>query len=349
MERKLCKCGCGEYANTGRKFIKNHSSRLQKKKPKPTSTLCECGCGEYAKPGNRFIYGHNFKVIKKTKEHKAKISAALRGRTFSDEHLANIKIAQNSPETKEKIKTTWLKKYGVENLSQSEKIKAKKKLTSQKRYGVDYPMQSKRVQAIHKKTCLKNLGVENPSQNAKVQEKKKLTSQKNYRVDYPTQSKKVQKRQEITCLSNHGVTRPMQSKRVQAIHKKTCLKNLGVENPSQNAKVIQTIKNKKGRLYKYPSSTTIIIEGNEDLALNQLLDEGYTEDDIFVTYEDMPEFWYETSDGKIHRYFPDIFIPKENLIIEVKARENYWKRNSRNIFIRKKLSVLDAGYNFRQF
>jgi hypothetical protein len=276
--KHLCECGCGEYANPGCRFIKGHSSRMQKKKPKPEPRLCECGCGEFANSGNRFIRGHNPIGIQQSEEHKLKRSISMRGKTFSNGHRAKLSKAQQSDETKERAKATWLEKYGVTNPSKSEEIKEKKIVTSQKKYGVDYPMQSKEVK-----------------ENQKI----------------------------------------------------TCLKNLGVENPLQNAKVAQSVKNKKGNQYIFPSGNTIIIEGNENKALDQLLNEGYKEEELIVTYEDMPEFWYTTLDGKVHRYFPDIFIPKDNLIVEVKARGNYWVRDTKGKQELKRQSVLDGCYNFK--
>ena len=37
----------------------------------------------------------------------------------------------------------------------------------------------------------------------------------------------------------------------------------------------------------------------------------------------MPEFWYHGYDGKYHRYYPDIYVVKDNLIIEVKSLWTY--------------------------
>jgi hypothetical protein len=51
----LCECGCGEYANGGRRFISGHNAERSDK----VSEKCECGCGKWASPGKRFIVGHN--------------------------------------------------------------------------------------------------------------------------------------------------------------------------------------------------------------------------------------------------------------------------------------------------
>jgi len=82
-KRKLCGCGCGELANPGCKYIRNHHRRgktfklteEQKAKQKKAisgknhynwdatkdreSHLCACGCREWTKPGNKYIHNHH--------------------------------------------------------------------------------------------------------------------------------------------------------------------------------------------------------------------------------------------------------------------------------------------------
>jgi hypothetical protein len=59
----------------------------------------------------------------------------------------------------------------------------------------------------------------------------------------------------------------------------------------------------------------------------------------------MPEIWYYTNDTKKHRYFPDIFIPSQNLIIEVKSTWTYVK--AAESLPLKKQACIDKGYNFQ--
>ena len=59
----------------------------------------------------------------------------------------------------------------------------------------------------------------------------------------------------------------------------------------------------------------------------------------------MPEIWYMWQDGSWHRYHPDFYIPKNNLIIEVKSIYTYTED-----FIKNKLkeeAVKYLGYNFK--
>lgn len=58
--------------------------------------LCECGCGGYANPGRRFINYHqnfgnqNCKGHVLSEEHKRKVSETLKGHTFSEETKRKI-------------------------------------------------------------------------------------------------------------------------------------------------------------------------------------------------------------------------------------------------------------------
>lgn len=128
--------------------------------------------------------------------------------------------------------------------------------------------------------------------------------------------------------------------------KQTCLKKYGVEHPMQNTEVFE--KNMKSGFRRKPiitpSGETIYTQGYEPQFYKQLL-KTYTEDEIKHRSEDMPKIWYIGEDDKKHRYYPDFFIPKDNLIIEVKSTWTY-KIKEQEISL-KRQACLDAGYNFK--
>ena len=92
----------------------------------------------------------------------------------------------------------------------------------------------------------------------------------------------------------------------------------------------------------FPSGKVVHIQGFENLALDELL-HTYDESDILVGSKNMPKIWYEYATVK-RRYYPDIFIPKDNLLIEVKS--DFTMRANFEINNIKAQAARDHGYNF---
>ena len=105
----------------------------------------------------------------------------------------------------QKMENTNMKRYGVKNASQSEKIKQKKITTSLKKYSVSHTIISKNVKEKTKKTNLEKYGVINPFQSEEIKRKIIETNMKNLNVKYPSQSKK-KKHINIKLWSNKSNT-----------------------------------------------------------------------------------------------------------------------------------------------
>jgi hypothetical protein len=58
----------------------------------------------------------------------------------------------------------------------------------------------------------------------------------------------------------------------------------------------------------------------------------------------MSEIWYTTEDNVNHRYYPDFYIPKDNLVIEVKSTFTYEYKKEINEL--KQKATEDNNYNF---
>lgn len=137
--------------------------------------------------------------------------------------------------------------------------------------------------------------------------------------------------------------------------RKTKLERYGNENYVNSKKIQESTlkryitdpdwqyKNSTFKSYILPSGKEIKIQGYEHFALN-LLFKKYTEDLIVFNKKEIPKFRYIVNE-KCHFYIPDIYIPKENLIIEVKSKWTLEKHKEINEL--KKQSVLQNGYNFK--
>lgn len=102
----------------------------------------------------------------------------------------------------------------------------------------------------------------------------------------------------------------------------------------------------KRKSFQFASGKIIRVRGNEPTALKELL-LIYADEDIIAGDELSLSIPYIQC-GKKHKYYPDIYIPKDNLIIEVKSKWTYsgkpeWLETN----LLKEQACKDAGYNFR--
>jgi hypothetical protein len=86
---------------------------------------------------------------------------------------------------------------------------------------------------------------------------------------------------------------------------------------------------------------TYPVQGYEPFVLDFLTENGFT--DFVIGAKNVPKFRYQINE-KEQTYYPDIFLPSLNLIVEVKSKFTFDEHSQRNEI--KKESVLKAGYNF---
>ncbi len=246
---------------------------------------------------------------------------------------------------REKIKQTNLKNLGVENPFQSKEIQQKSKQTNLKNLGVENPFQSKEIQEKIKQTHLKIYGVENPFQSEEIKKKSKQTNLKIYGAEYHNQTKSGKEKIKQANIKNHGVANVFQSKEIKDKIKTHFLDTYGVEHPQQVPEFFE--KNQKSSLklkpYILPSGKEIKIQGYENHALDKLL-QTYQEEDLTVGASLVPKIIY-THREKSKRYYPDIYILKDNLIIEVKSTYTMNKELDKNLAKRK--ACIEQGYDFK--
>jgi hypothetical protein len=91
-----------------------------------------------------------------------------------------------------------------------------------------------------------------------------------------------------------------------------------------------------------PSGAIRKVQGYEPYALDELV-KLYTEEQIKTDCKDIPYIDY-VIEGKKRRYFPDIYIPHENRIIEVKST---WTYSCKTDYIKeKRQTCIDTGYKY---
>lgn len=321
-----------------------------------------CTCGNTSEKVFRQMYeagGFCNKCTKTLMKQKAKqtflakygVDHPMKSETILEKHKEifqekyGVDNPMQSKVIQDKAKQTHLERYGVEHPLQANEAKEKAKKTFQEKYQVDNPMQSKDIQEKAKKTNIQRYGVEHTFQCDAVKDKMKETMMERYGVENPMMSQEFKQKSINTNLERYGVESHNQLDSVKEKKKQTTFRNFGVENPMQNPQVADKCAKSalKFKEYIFPCGEARLVQGYEPLALNILVEQGYTSKDIMTDKQTVPEIWYFNNEIN-HRYFPDIFIPNENRIIEVKSTWTYEKEKDKNLL--KAQACRDSGYIF---
>jgi hypothetical protein len=102
-------------------------------------------------------------------------------------------------------------------------------------------------------------------------------------------------------------------------------------------------KGLKYKQYVGPSGKLYNCQGYEPYALDLLFIE-YNDDNIFTSKRDVPEIWWIDGDGHEHRYYVDIYIPKEKRMIEIKSDYRYKMDKDKLEFVSR--TCVEQGYNY---
>jgi len=153
-------------------------------------------------------------------------------------------------------------------------------------------------------------------------------------------SKHVKKKTENTINRKYGGWKKLNDSTIER------LKNERGDDYLNNLKIKAHINGQKSGL-KYKKTTIdgveIMYQGYELKAIYRLIGEGYNIKDLIIGKSNVPSFNY-THNGKKRYYFPDIYIPKDNRIVEVKSIYYYNRYLDKNLL--KRDAVLKKGYKF---
>jgi len=249
-----------------------------------------------------------------------------------------------SEEIREKSNQTYFERTGYKHPIKDPKIKKQKEETCMNNHGVSNPSKDPKIKKQKEETCMNNHGVSYPLQSKEVKTKMKETIKEKYDVDHYSQTKEFKEKLKQTCQEKYGCEYYLQSEDKQEKSKQTCQERYGVDHPMHNPEIFE--KNQKSRFtskqYTMPSGNTRLVQGYEHLALDFLV-ELYEESDIITKSTNVPKIKYIFED-KNRVYTPDIYIPSENLIIEVKSTYTYEVNLEKNLA--KRQACLNQGYEF---
>ena len=252
-------------------------------------------------------YGHKSPMHNANIQEKVHENWKNKSKEEIDNHVDKIKNAKlkihndKNYNNRELAKETCLKRYGVENPLQIEKIKEKVKNTNLERYGTVAPIQNPVVKAKIEKTTKERYGTSkighvkeirdkiNNTMNEKygghglksnvIKEKVKNTNLERYGVPYPTLDLEIMKKARQTCIEKYNSKYPLQNKEIY--HKTiNAKKENGTLNTSHNFEdmLVQYLKD------TYPQYT-ILTQYNEDPRYPYMCDCYIKELDLFIEFQ----------------------------------------------------------------
>ena len=249
------------------------------------------------------------------------------------------------PECRENYKETMNERYGYDNPSKVPELIIKRDQTNLERYGFINPMSNEEIKKKCDDSLVKNLGVSNPMFDLETRQKQVATTMKNLGVSYPSQNEEVKQKAKETNLKRYGVDNPAKVEEFKEKAKQTNLERYGYEYATQNPEISNKASKTclKFKDYIFPSGKIEKIQGYENFALDLLL-EIYNEDNIVVGKGKVPFLKYKDSEGKLRTHTPDIFIPSENAIVEIKS-EWTLKKKKDFVFLKQQAGI-KAGYDY---
>jgi hypothetical protein len=337
--------------NSVKQYYKKLNCELLETKYKDVFTKMKyrCSCGN--------IYESTFQNFKSADGRCKQCGINKRKDTNKNKTEEEIEITQNK-----RIETN-LKKYGCENPFGNKEIQQKIKDTNLEKYGCENPFSNKDIIEIiketnknkteeekediqnkRKETNLDKYGFECALQNEDIKNKIKNTNIENLGVEYPTQNIDVRNKIKEVVLDKYGVENILQSEDIKNKIKNTNIEKYGVEYPIQNIDIFNKLQKSQYTLKEYtmPSGKIITCQGYEPFALDILL-KDFNEEHIVTETTLIPRINYQL-DNKNHYYFPDIYLPYEQKIIEVKSDYTYRINLEKNL--KKQKATLEAGYLF---
>ena len=224
------------------------------------------------------------------------------------------------------------RKYGVDNISQTQEWRDKVKETNLERRGVEWNTQDKKF--IERSNFVRSENKES------VLNKRIETNLKKYGTKYAIQNSSIKEKQKLSMKNSDVFNYD------RIIKSKTT--NFSKYGGWFCASVKCQDKKYQLKEYVFPSGNKVFIQGYENKCIDELLHLGYEENNIIVGNLEIEKYVgtinYFTKDGVKHRYYPDIYIVSENRLIEVKS--TYTRSLSVDVQLLKENACLTKGFSF---
>jgi len=234
-----------------------------------------------------------------------------------------------------KREKTNLKKYGyLYHSMDKNKFVKKVKKTSQKKYGKDYYMQTDEWSNRVKKTNITKYGFKSPLQSEIIKDKIKKTNLSKYGNEVARRNEIINDKIKKTNLLKYGFEVASKSEIIKERVKKTNKTKYGFDWPNQNQEIYNKIRIGAFKTKKYKN---LYYKSSYELDFIKFCEEKN------IPIENAPTIKY-LDNGIKKVYFPDFYLPENNLIIEIKSKYTYDKEKDLNEL--KKYFCIKNNYNF---
>jgi hypothetical protein len=314
---------------------------LYNKNIKKHNFYCCCNKCSYIKNRKtcKEMYGYeNYVNIEKSKKTKLE--------KYGDENYQNIekikktkfeKYGDENYNNLDKIKKTNLERYGVESTLNSNIVKEKSKKTNLERYGNEDCRRTQLIINKRIKTTNERYGVEFYAKTDEYKLKVKETSLKKYGVDSPNKSDAIKSKKILSMIDKYGFISNSCSDESKNKLRETNFKKYGVEYPMQVVEFAEK-QQKNSKKINYYNENLYYQSSYEKHFLDYIYNIG-----IIDELKRGPSIKYEFENEE-RMHFPDFYLEKINLIIEIKSDYYYTKYLDKNISKMKK--CIEIGYNY---
>jgi len=269
----------------------------------------DCYC-DICNSSNNIKYYNYTGNIKRNNLYKCN-ECAKESRSLKIKELHNDK--EKSLSIVNKSKSTNLEKYGVSNYSKTNEYLEKTKTTNLERYGFEVS-----------------------SKNQDVKNKMYKTNLEKYGCKYSFHNEKIKTKIVKTINDRYGVENVFQNQEIKDKIKNTNLERYGVDNVMKNIEIFDKAHKSSYRIIKH-NNLDITYQGTYELDFINFCIENN------ILFEKGPTIDY-TLDNKERKYHSDFYIPRSNLICEVKSSWTYDKDLTENKT--KEQFSKKVGYNF---
>lgn len=262
--------------------------------------------------------------------------------------IYGVSCVLKNPEIKQKANRTMLEKYDAINPMQSSSLK-KKKLETEKTQKVETPQKYEDTLEKRRKTNFERHGVTCVLNLQENLEKAPSASKAKFGEKGPLGNIECRKKRDETMEKIYGDKHALRCEKLKEKAVETTMRNHGVRHHAQSEKIYSKILSSafKTKEFIFPSGKVVPYQGYEHYAILLLLEEGHEEEDIVSCHESVMGFMYEDGETK-RKYYPDLFVPSSNLVVEVKSTWTYEKTPEEKQRVLKKLEACRReGYNTR--